>query len=954
MPASISVRKSVFAVCCLVFLFFVALFPLQGANPVQKNYAEFDRLIGKAALEGGVRVIIKLNVPHIEELTTAANRFCSPAPGEEPEWAGGPATMALKDAITDVAQLVMAQMSGKEYEVNHMYRSVPFLALLVSAEALAVLRDSSAVLSVAEDMPRKLIEPVEKSASSEGSGPVASPADADPPLLNNTVNIIGASAAWAMGYTGSGWYVAILDTGIRKTHQFFTGKTVVEACYALGSDGSGPAGDCPNGLTSMTGSGAAVHYSSTYQGYDHGTHVSGIAAGNYGSLYGVAKDANIIAVKVFSMFSASDCGSANPCVMSWDSDQVAGLDYVYSIRGSYSISSANMSLGGGSYNAACDSESQKVAIDNLRSAGIATAIATGNNSYCSSISSPACISTSVSVGSTTDADVRSSFSNWHPTLQKLFAPGSAVYSSTGASDSSYGSWSGTSMATPHVTGAWALVKQALSTVTVTDALAALRATGVPITTSCDSYTVAIPRIQVDDAITSLLPASITVTAPNGGESWQAGTTHDILWTSSGAIANVKIELSFDGGGLYSTIIASTPNDGSYSWTSGTTPSLNCIMRISDAADSTSDTSDAAFVLTSPPSLTGNSFTYPASWTMETFGTDGWYVGDFDGDTRSDILRYVEGVSGGDVFLSSGSAFVANGSWTSADHGADGWYIGDFNGDGHSDLMRYVPGVSGADVFLSNGSAFVSSGSWMRGGNGEDGWYIGDFNGDGRDDVMRYMAKGTATQVFLSNGTKFLSAGTWTTDSNGSDGWYVGDYNGDGRDDIMRYVPGVSGGEVYLSSGTAFVAAGSWTGAGNGGKGWYIGDFNGDTYSDIMRYVLLLSGADIFLSSGSAFGYDGSWTPAGKGTDDWYLGDFNGDGRTDLMRYITGVTGGDVLLSTSGGGGSSSSGPASIQSRLNKNRWLNDVPLKDWPSARDTASRLGQKPGVRRLENWCAR
>ena len=328
-----------------------------------------------------------------------------------------------------------------------------------------------------------------------------SEAPGDSPLLNNTVNIIGASTAWSWGFTGQGWYVGILDTGIRKTHQFFTGKTIVEACFAMGADGVGGAGDCPNGQSTQFGSGSAAHGPSSYQSFDHGTHVSGIATGNYGSLAGVAKNANIIAVQVFSRLPTLT-------LTSWSSDTLAGLDWVYSQRGNYKISSTNLSLGGGGpYNARCDGDSRKSAMDNLRNVGIATAIATGNNGWCNGISAPGCISSAVSVGASTDSDAQSSFSNWGNgeggLIQKVFAPGSDIYSSTGTSDSSYASWNGTSMATPHVAGAWALIKQAVPFGSVTDILAALRTSGVGITSTCDGRNLAIPRIRVDRAITAL-------------------------------------------------------------------------------------------------------------------------------------------------------------------------------------------------------------------------------------------------------------------------------------------------------------------------------------------------------------------------------------------------------------------------------------------------------------------
>ena len=111
--------------------------------------------------------------------------------------------------------------------------------------------------------------------------------------------------------------------------------------------------------------------------------------------------------------------------------------------------------------------SWQAAIDNLRSVGIATAIATGNDEWCGYVSSPACISSSVAVGASSDSDVEAIFNNWHPTMQRLFAPGVSIYSSIGDSDTSYGDKSGTSMATPHVAGAWALIKQAIPAGSVT-------------------------------------------------------------------------------------------------------------------------------------------------------------------------------------------------------------------------------------------------------------------------------------------------------------------------------------------------------------------------------------------------------------------------------------------------------------------------------------------------------
>ncbi len=98
-------------------------------------------------------------------------------------------------------------------------------------------------------------------------------------------------------------------------------------------------------------------------------------------------------------------------------------------------------------------------------------------------------------------------------------------------------------------------------------------------------------------ITAALVSMVTVTAPNGGENWVGFTNHNITWTRQ-VVAQVKIEYSTDNGSVWIDIVASVPSIfGSYTWTVPNTPSTQCLVRISDASNSSvNDVSDNTFTI----------------------------------------------------------------------------------------------------------------------------------------------------------------------------------------------------------------------------------------------------------------------------------------------------------------------------------------------------------------------
>ena len=400
--------------------------------------------------------------------------------------------------------------------------------------------------------------------------------------LQDSVPLIGMEpdGAYAMGADGTGQAVAILDTGVQSNHPFLNGKVVGEACFS--NSYSGDTSLCPNGTSSQTGTGAAeATTSACINGLDnlctHGTHVAGIAAGKKTTAgippNGVSKESKIIAIQVFTRFSDNS-------IAAYDSDILAGLNWLYVNKDSFQdvkVAAANMSLGGGRYYSACDGNVLKSIIDDLRAAGVATIIASGNNGWSDSISSPGCISTAITVGATTKSDAIAWYSNEHETMVDLLAPGSSINSSIPTSKYAY--YSGTSMATPHVTGSFAAIRSGLPNATVDAIESALKVSGIPIPSYYNTFTT--PLIQVDDALNllglktaqktvvfSLSPSSVPVgssaTLKTSGGSGKGAISYTITQTTGSTVCNISASKVFATGGSGTcTLIANKAGDTTY-------------------------------------------------------------------------------------------------------------------------------------------------------------------------------------------------------------------------------------------------------------------------------------------------------------------------------------------------------------------------------------------------------
>ena len=265
------------------------------------------------------------------------------------------------------------------------------------------------------------------------------------------------------------------------------------------------------------------------------------------------------------------------------------------------------------------------------------------------------------------------------------------------------------------------------------------------------------ELMVD--VTGVPAATLTVIAPNGGESWEVSSSQSITWSSTGTVSDVKLEYSSNGGTNWNLIIASTPNDGTFLWTVPNDITGNALVRVSDLDDDPTDISDQTFSIVPIPTLT----------VVTPNGGEQWEVG-----SLQDINWDSTGSIGGSVKLDYTTDGGTN--WneiiaSTTNTGSYGWTIP--NDISASVLVRVSDAVDGdpADTSDATFSIVPIPTLTIVSPNGGESWEVGS------SQTISWSSVGTSGTVKIEysadNGTSWNDIATSTPDT-GSFPWTIPD------------------------------------------------------------------------------------------------------------------------------------------------------------------------------------
>ncbi len=452
----------------------VAALALLAAVPAVADVGDALKAVGR---DGHARVIMRMRTGQ-----TMAGQTVMGQMGEARVWAPGDSAVRQAQAVDQAMDNTSGALRAARVEKYRRFRTLPYVAAEVDRDQLLALAASASVEAI------YLVE-IERHTALETQA-----------NLTLSVPSIDVPAAWSMGYDGTGLTVAVIDGGFNLNHPMLAGKVVGEACFSH-TFGTTITSKCPGGAAPVIAVGAASNCPQGSTRCDHGTHVASIAVGNDGTNFGVARGAKLLPIDVFSTDTdVADCSpDPAPCEVTDSLAALDALDYVNQHAAEFKIAAVNISFAGSLRDGFCDDDPRKAAIDMLRQKGIAVAIAAGNSGSTGKVAAPGCISSATTVGASDNGTTVASISNF-ATMVDVMAPGLNIAAASG-SGTGLAVKSGTSMAAPHVAGAWAIMRQAFPQASFDQIDGMLKQTGLQLARAGATYT--IPKIQVAAAIQKL-------------------------------------------------------------------------------------------------------------------------------------------------------------------------------------------------------------------------------------------------------------------------------------------------------------------------------------------------------------------------------------------------------------------------------------------------------------------